>query len=403
MKSSKNVKFKLVVTTILTINLASFSSCSADPEGVINNQSVAGLNALQQTSPDGKKKKIKIALLLDTSNSMDGLINQAKSQLWKLVNELSKAKCDNEKPSLEIALYEYGNDGLGKHVGYIRQVSAFTGDLDLISEKLFSLTTNGGNEYCGQVIYTSLNDLEWKGGASDLRMIFIAGNEPFTQGTVSYQTACANAKEKDVVVNTIFCGDFNEGVNTGWQNGAFLTSGEYMSIEHNRQTVYVESPYDKEISVLNTQLNSTYISYGSNGIKRKANQVAQDKNAESYGLANEVERITSKTTGFYSNKSWDLVDAAKEKDFDASVIKEEELPLELKGKTNAEKQKYIEVKSVEREKIKSQIIELNKKRIEYVVIKEKTMNIDDRSLDGAMVKAIRNQAIKKNYVFENGN
>ena len=26
---------------------------------------------------------IQIALLLDTSNSMDGLINQAKSQLWK--------------------------------------------------------------------------------------------------------------------------------------------------------------------------------------------------------------------------------------------------------------------------------------------------------------------------------
>lgn len=402
MKSLKNVKFKLVVTTILTINLASLSSCAADPENIINAQS-AGLTALQQTSPDGKKKKIKIALLLDTSNSMDGLINQAKSQLWKLVNELSKAKCDNEKPSLEIALYEYGNDGLGKQVGYIRQVSAFSDDLDLISEKLFSLTTNGGSEYCGQVIYTSLNDLEWKGEASDLRMIFIAGNEPFTQGTVSYQTACANAKEKDVVINTIFCGDFNEGVNTGWQNGALLTSGEYMSIEHNRQTVYVESPYDKDISNLNIQLNSTYISYGLTGNKKKANQEAQDQNAGSYGLANEVERIKSKTSVFYSNKTWDLVDASKETDFDVSVIKEEELPVELRGKTAAEKQKYIALKLEEREKIKMQIIELNKKRTQYVLIKEKTMNIDGKSLDGVMVKAIKNQAAKKKYVFEGGN
>ena len=51
--------------------------------------------------------KIKIALLLDTSSSMDGLIEQAKSQLWKLVNELSKFNYQNEKPELEIALYEY--------------------------------------------------------------------------------------------------------------------------------------------------------------------------------------------------------------------------------------------------------------------------------------------------------
>ena len=30
-----------------------------------------------------KKGKIQVALLLDTSNSMDGLIDQAKSQIWK--------------------------------------------------------------------------------------------------------------------------------------------------------------------------------------------------------------------------------------------------------------------------------------------------------------------------------
>ena len=39
-----------------------------------------------------KKAKIQIALLLDTSNSMDGLIDQAKSQLWKIVNELARSR-----------------------------------------------------------------------------------------------------------------------------------------------------------------------------------------------------------------------------------------------------------------------------------------------------------------------
>ena len=49
---------------------------------------------------------IMIALLLDTSNSMDGLIDQAKSQLWKIVNEVAAAKSgDGTQPNIKIALY----------------------------------------------------------------------------------------------------------------------------------------------------------------------------------------------------------------------------------------------------------------------------------------------------------
>lgn len=400
MKSSTNVKSKIAAAILMVHSTCFYSCAQTTGENTTNAQPAVSQT---QTTPDGKKKKIKIALLLDTSNSMDGLINQAKSQLWKLVNQLAIAKCDNEKPNLEIALYEYGNTGLESSKGYIRQVSAFTGDLDLISEKLFSLTTNGGDEYCGQVIYTSLNDLNWKGDDGDLRLIFIAGNEPFTQGSVSYKTACANAKEKDVIVNTIFCGDFNEGINTGWKNGAALTGGEYMSIEQNRQTVYIESPYDKEISDLNNKLNDTYVSYGYNGKVKKENQIVQDKNAESYGSANKAERIKSKTSTFYSNKSWDLVDAAKEKNFTVTTIKEDELPEELKGKSAEEKQKYIAQKSQERENVKTQIVELNKKRMVYIIEKEKTMQVDEKSLDAVMVKSIKGQAAKKKFVFENGN
>ena len=100
---------------------------------------------IAQASPiadDTKNNVVKIALLLDTSNSMDGLINQAKSQLWDIVNEFTHAKCGNElRPKLQIALYQYGNDGLSSREGYIQQVLNFSDDLDEISEKLFSLTT----------------------------------------------------------------------------------------------------------------------------------------------------------------------------------------------------------------------------------------------------------------------
>lgn len=90
-----------------------------------------------------KKQTTKVALLLDTSSSMSGLINQAKAQLWEIINELSHAKCNGETPKLEIALYEYGNDKLSSNEGYIRQALQFTSNLDAVSEHLFSLTTNG--------------------------------------------------------------------------------------------------------------------------------------------------------------------------------------------------------------------------------------------------------------------
>ncbi|MGY8915049.1 MAG: hypothetical protein ACKVJF_08195, partial [Flavobacteriales bacterium] len=78
---------------------------------------------------------VKIALLLDTSNSMDGLINQAKAQLWDVVNKFGYVKCGNDaRPQLQIAIYEYGNDNLSSNEGYIRQVIGFSSDLDEISE-----------------------------------------------------------------------------------------------------------------------------------------------------------------------------------------------------------------------------------------------------------------------------
>lgn len=60
--------------------------------------------------------KIQVALLLDTSSSMDGLIEQAKSRLWNIVNTLTTLKYNGKAPQIEIALYEYGNDGISEKI-----------------------------------------------------------------------------------------------------------------------------------------------------------------------------------------------------------------------------------------------------------------------------------------------
>ena len=341
------------------------------------------------------KRYIKVALLLDTSNSMDGLIDQAKAQLWEIVNELSYAKCRGERPNLKIALYEYGNDRLVSSEGYIRQVIGFSEDLDEISKELFSLTTNGGSEYCGHVIQTSLNQLEWGSNPDDLKLIFIAGNEPFTQGRVNYQHAAANANEKDVTVNTIFCGDFNQGINSYWKHGADLTDGDYMAINHNRATVHFASPYDDAILQLNIRLNKTYVTYGVQGRSKKALQSEQDSKAGSYSKENAVSRTVSKSSHLYKNSSWDLVDAVEEEAVEIDDLEDSALPQELKGKSSKEIEAYIKAKQKERLSIQKEIRELNEKRRAYIDKKKREENTN--GLESAMIKAIKSQAKLKNY------
>ena len=133
---------------------------------------------------------------------MDGLISQAKSQLWKIVQKFSACEKSGQTPSLRVAVFEYGNTNLPASEGYVRQVVQLTDDLDRVSEALFSLKTNGGDEYCGTVINEALKRLDWTKESSAYKAIFIAGNEPFTQGSVDYQDTCKKAIESGVVVNT---------------------------------------------------------------------------------------------------------------------------------------------------------------------------------------------------------
>lgn len=345
------------------------------------------------------KPKIQVALLLDTSGSMDGLIEQAKSQLWKIVNELAKASQNGEKASIEIALYHYGNDLNESNKGYIKQLLPFTTDLDKVSAELFALKTNGGEEYCGQMIEAATNELKWSDDQQDLKLIYICGNEPFNQGTVDYKKTCLAAYEKGIFINTIFCGNPEEGVRTFWKDGAQISSGEYLTIAMDEKTFYVETPYDSTLKRLNTKLNSTYVYYGTNGLASKKNQESQDDNARIYSEANESERTVAKASGAYVNSSWDLVDATKEKDFDYKKIKNDDLPEELKNKNADEIKKYIDEKSAERERIKIEINNTNQLRLAYIE-KEKEKLGEDNSLEKAVINSVHIIANKKNYLFQ---
>ncbi|BAP30418.1 uncharacterized protein CHSO_1381 [Chryseobacterium sp. StRB126] len=388
------LKILAIAAALLNSGTAPAIRCSKSETG--NPNITVQRASVSRVNTTSKDNKIQVALLLDTSNSMDGLIDQAKSRLWNIVNTLTTLKYNGQAPQVEIALYEYGNDGI-RDENYIRQVTPLTQDLDLVSEKLFALRTNGGSEYCGAVIRDASANLNWDGNEKSMKLIYIAGNEPFNQGKIDYKEVISKAKSKNIYTNTIYCGSREEGIQDFWQKGATTGGGKYFNIDSDKKVIYIETPYDIRISEYNTKLNDTYIYYGNHGSEYKMKQITQDKNAEVQSVSNLVERTVSKSKkNAYKNEHWDLIDKAEKDDSFIANMKASELPEELKGKSKEEIKKAVSIKSAEREKIQREIEELSKKRQTYIDNEIKKRGTDDSDDLGKAIESSIQELAKKN-------
>lgn len=346
--------------------------------------------------------KIQVALLLDTSNSMDGLIDQARTQLWKIVSEFTTIQLGGKTPQLEVALYEYGNDSLPAQESFIRLVAPLTGDLDKVSEALFALQTNGGQEFCGRVIDCATRQLTWSDSNKDVKCIFIAGNEPFTQGDLDYRQACKAAATKGVTVNTIFCGSLEEGVQTNWQDGARLADGQFMNIDQNQQIAAAPAPQDKELAQLGARLNQTYLPYGDAKKRLEAaqRQAAQDANAAQSAAGVAAARVVVKASSLYRNTDWDLVDALSEGKVKMEDLKADELPDALRTLAPADRKAQVEKLAAERKQIQGQINKLSAARKVYLAEQEKKLQAQMSAVAGAAPGAAARAAPAAAPAFE---
>ena len=345
-------------------------------------------------APPTTDQKIQVAVLLDVSNSMDGLIDQAKAQLWTMVNTLGRVHCDNKvNPKIEIALYEYGTPRNDVRKGYIRQINNFITNLDSLSQNLFSLTTNGGDEYCGQVIYSSIKELNWDSNPDSYKVIFIAGNESFRQGNISFTQACTSAKNKGIIVNTIYCGDRQQGIREFWNLMGECGNGSFSTINQDYKIEDIATPYDDEIFKLNEQLNTTYISYGARGQAYYEKQQKMDQANTMMSKKAGIKRAEAKSNNMvYNNADWDLVDRTAGKDDEIQKIDKKTLPDSLQNKSTAELKNIIVQKQKERAAIQTKIIALNQQRQQFInEEKKKAVDVNVSTMETEVERMIKEQ------------
>lgn len=347
---------------------------------------------------------IDVVICLDTSGSMDGLLDSAKRKLWSVVNDMAKI---DPAPSLRVGLYSYGNNSYDASRGFVRKETELTSDLDEVYKKLNGLriASAGSEEYVARVTRAAVAELKWSDDAKALRLVFVCGNEPVDQDKeVTLASVAEAANAKGISINTIYCGSLTHLDAEGWKQFASKCTGKFAAIDQDKARVEViATPFDADLEKLSSKINETYLFYGARGALGGANQVAQDSNAKAIpGAA--AERAITKATPFYRNAEIDLIDRAKsDKAFDVKKLKDTELPEEMRKLKPEEREGYLKKKATEREEIQKKMTELGQKRALYLETERKKLPASpgEQAFDAALRTIVRDQAAGKGIKFKN--
>lgn len=344
-------------------SLALYSLFFNRPErGPQNPQPLSTATPLSVTvpSPEGQTD-VQIALLLDTSSSMDGLIQQARTQLWDIVAELQTDDKDQPR-TVSVALYQYGNNRLTRDSGFIERLSELTTELDAVSVKLHALSTSGGKEYAPTAILKAVEELNWSEDDSVERVIVIAGNEGFNQGDVAAERAMKKAASKGIKVLPIFCAN-GGATSTGlasWKRAAQLAQTELDTIDPDKVVVELETPYDAKIVEKYKELQETRLTYGDQAYVNEVESVSSAANGYVAGQSTAVQasRAVAQTRQGYQQ---DLTADYGTK-VDIERLQPAQLPSQLRGLSKDQQVEVIQQYQVKRAQLEGEIEGLRKKR-----------------------------------------
>jgi hypothetical protein len=252
------------------------------------------------------------------------------------------------------------------------------------------------------VIRHSLQQLPWDSANGSYKVIFIAGNESFRQGSVPYTQACELARRMGVVVNTIFCGSREEGLREYWNLGAECGEGSFTHIDQEARPREIPTPYDTVLFSLNQQLNQTYLSYGSAGLARYERQAKADE--LNYAMSKSVAAVRVKAKGsgnIYKNEDWDMVDAAAADPDFIKKLDRNSLPDSLKQKSDAELTALVRSRQQQRNALQAEITSVSAKREAYLAeARRKDATAQSQTLETAMERILRAQAARYHMLIK---
>jgi Mg-chelatase subunit ChlD len=352
-----------------------------------------------KTAPTPQSKpRIEVCFVLDTTGSMGGLIEGAKQKIWSIANEMISAQ---PTPELKLGLIGYRDRG----DEYVVKSFSLTDDIDAIYGHLREFQAGGGGdapESVNEALAEAIHKMPWSSDSKVLKIIFLVGDAPphmdYPNGP-KYPDLCREAAKKDLIINTIQCGEMAE-TKPIWQEIAKLSEGSYVGISQSGNVAVISTPMDKELSRLNERIGATLIPYGDR--KLQAEVHAKYAAAKSAPVSAMADRLSyNSKTGKAVQGRGELVDALNDKTLKLEEIDQKQLPAELQKLDGDELQKRISKARDERAGLQKQIVELSKKREAYIQSENKRLAAEGKgdAFDQKVTETLHAQAAKKGISY----
>ncbi len=342
-----------------------------------------GGNANDNDAQQGKRPKVEVVFVIDTTGSMSGLIQGAKDKVWAIARHVASAK---PRPDVKIGLVAYRDVG----DAYVTKKFALTGDLDAVFENLMSFRADGGGdtpEHVYKGLHDAIHGMDWS--KDSMKMVFLVGDAPPQTGYddgADLATIMKEANRKEIRVHAIRCGG-DGATKTAWNRIARLGRGTYASIASGGGVVAIATPHDAELAELGRKLNGTAIILGDEDERSR-------KEAKARGAASAPAAAAADRASYYATSGAGLDDAdATAKPAEAiAAAPARALPAPMKSMTVEERKDYVAKKQAERAAIMKEMEATAAKRDGYLRKAGPAAKGEAAGFDAVVEQAITEQA-----------
>jgi len=332
----------------------------------------------------GGSHQIDVVFAVDTTGSMGGLLDGAKSTVWSIASHIKQT---DPAASIRIGLVAY------KDVGdeYVTKPFSLTTDLDAMYAELASYTATGGGdtpENVDAALDDALHKMKWRSGAK--KLVFVVGDAPpASRGEVpTYDVLAKEAAIAGITINTIRCG-WDTQTQLTFARLAELGNGEFSTIQQDGGVQQVVSPFDDEMGKLQEKIDGTAMVYGDDSVRESY------KRKMASGAAAPAPAKADRAAYYAKGGALaedDLVGGYASGSVEIEAVLESSLPTDMRGKDKAEIKVELEKRVSERKGLQGQMVELAKRRDEY--LKTNAVKDGEGGFD-AKVKATVERQLKK--------